>query len=102
MSPGHILFYCGAGLLGFTVILALVFLIWRPKYRPENVVYQDAESGETQRLRNGYPTDPSTRRRTTASSARTQRSTLPQTQTMPVDPQAPTELTENSWRNSQQ
>lgn len=34
-TQGEMLYYGGFALLGFTVLLALIFLIKRPKYRPE-------------------------------------------------------------------
>lgn len=61
MTLGQLLFWGGAGLLGLTVILAVVFLIKKPKYVPSKAAYES--SGETQRLRNGYPTDRLTIRR---------------------------------------
>ncbi len=36
MSPGRLMFYGGLGLFGLTVVLLIVFLIWRPKYVPES------------------------------------------------------------------
>lgn len=62
MSTGEMIFYCGLGLLGATVLLAIVFWIAKPKYTPENVTYEGGSQG-TQRLRNGYPTDPLTIRK---------------------------------------
>ena len=35
MTTGHLIFYCGIGLLIFTVILAVVFWIKRPHYDPD-------------------------------------------------------------------
>lgn len=55
MSTGQIVFFSGVGLLLITITLAAFFVIKRPQYSPENVAYDDA--GNTQRLRNGYPTD---------------------------------------------
>lgn len=55
MTTGQFLFYAGAALLAVTAILAVVFLIKKPVYRPENTVY--ADSGRTQKLHSGYPTD---------------------------------------------
>lgn len=63
MTPGELLFYGGAALLGLTVILAIVFLIAKPKYRPEYGTYDGGDPGKTQRLLNGYPTDRVTIRR---------------------------------------
>lgn len=34
-TQGEMLYYGGFALLGFTLLLALIFLIKRPKYRPE-------------------------------------------------------------------
>lgn len=64
MTTGQILFYSGVGLLGLTVVLAIIFAIKKPQYKPGNVVYSAAD-GNTQKLRNGYPTDPLTIRRKT-------------------------------------
>lgn len=63
MTPGELLFYGGAALLALTVLLAIVFLIARPKYRPEAGTYDGGDPGQTQRLLNGYPTDRVTIRR---------------------------------------
>ena len=57
MTTGEILFYSGVGLLGLTVLLAIIFIIVKPKYEPENGVYDSGDPGRTQKLRNGYPTD---------------------------------------------
>lgn len=64
MTTGQLVFYAGIGLLGATVLLAVIFLIVRPKYKPENAVYTGGRTdGSTQRLRNGYPTERVTVRR---------------------------------------
>lgn len=63
MTPGNMLFISGAALLGLTVILAIIFLIKKPKYTPESAAYDDMAPGRTQRLLNGYPTDRMTIRR---------------------------------------
>ncbi|MEY8316983.1 hypothetical protein AALB19_06620 [Oscillospiraceae bacterium 50-58] len=68
MTTGQMVFYSGVGLLVLTIIVALVFLIKKPKYIPETAVYGDAVSNVTQRLRNGYPTERVTIRRETAQS----------------------------------
>lgn len=57
MTTGEILFYGGVGLLGLTVLLAIIFIIVKPKYEPENGMYDGGDPGRTQKLRNGYPTD---------------------------------------------
>ena len=66
VSTGQILFYSGAALLVLTIILAVVFIIKKPRYVPENAVYGNETPTRTQKLRNGYPTEAMTRRRTTA------------------------------------
>jgi len=63
MTTGQLIFYSGLALLGLTVLTAVIFIVKRPKYRPENAVYESAEAGQTQRLRNGYPTERQTIRR---------------------------------------
>ncbi len=63
MTTGQLIFYSGLALLCLTVLTAIVFIVKRPKYRPENAVYESAEAGQTQRLRNGYPTERQTIRR---------------------------------------
>ena len=63
MTFGQILFYSGIGLLGLTIILTIVFIIKKPKYTPESEAYSGLDEGQTQRLLNGYPTDPVTIRR---------------------------------------
>lgn len=61
MTTGQMVFYAGIGLLGLTIILAIIFLIKKPKYIPSKATY-DVPKG-TQKLRNGYPTDRLTIRR---------------------------------------
>lgn len=63
MTTGQLIFYSGVALLVLTAIVTIIFLVKKPKYIPENAVYQNAESGQTQRLRNGYPTERQTIRR---------------------------------------
>lgn len=62
MTTGQILFYSGIGLLVLTIVLAIIFAIKKPQYKPGNAAYT-AANGSTQKLRNGYPTDPLTIRR---------------------------------------
>ena len=52
MTTGTILFFGGIILLALTVILAVIFLIFPPKYRPENA----AVDKQTQPLTNYRPT----------------------------------------------
>lgn len=61
MTAGHLLFYSGAGLLALTIVLAIVFVLKKPQYRPESEAY--ATPGGMQKFRNVYPTDPITIRR---------------------------------------
>ncbi|MCI9332957.1 MAG: hypothetical protein HFG05_12460 [Oscillibacter sp.] len=55
MTTGQLLFYSGLVLLGLTVITAILFLLKKPKYIPENVIYEEMKTGHTQRLQNSYP-----------------------------------------------
>ncbi|MCX4372202.1 MAG: hypothetical protein OSJ58_10310 [Dysosmobacter sp.] len=66
MTTGQLLFYGGAALLGLTIVLAIVFLFVKPKYKPEVEDYRAGEPGKTQSLLNGYPTDRMTVRRESA------------------------------------
>lgn len=61
MTTGQMLFYSGVGLLVLTILLAIVFLVKKPQYIPEQVGVGPDGSNQTQKLRNGYPTDPVTR-----------------------------------------
>ena len=69
MTTGQLLFYGGVALLGLTVVLAIVFLIAKPKYKPEVEANQGGDAGRTQPLLNGYPTDRMTVRRESAKTA---------------------------------
>lgn len=64
MTTGQLVFYSGVGLLALTVLLGVFFLVKKPKYIPEQAVYEPGAPQQTQKLRNGYPTDRETRRRT--------------------------------------
>ena len=57
MTTGQMMFYAGAGLLGLTVLLAIVFAIKKPKYQPQNLTGESV----TAPMRNGYPTQEVTR-----------------------------------------
>lgn len=70
MTTGQLVFYGGFALLGLTVIVAIIFLIKKPMYRPESSIYEETAAGRTQPLRNGYPTERETIRR--GSSKRTE------------------------------
>lgn len=67
MTTGQIVFYSGVTLLALTIILAIIFIIRKPKYIPGNAVYGEADRN-TQKLHNGYPTDRLTIRRESARS----------------------------------
>lgn len=64
MTTGELVFYSGVGLLAFTLLLAVIFLIKRPKYVPESLSHIPEGSGSTQKLRSGYPTESMTHERT--------------------------------------
>ena len=70
MTTGQLVFYGGLALLGLTTIIAIVFLVKKPTYRPESPIYETTAAGHTQPLRNGYPTEKETIRR--GSSKRTE------------------------------
>lgn len=63
MSTGQLVFFSGVGLLGFTMILGIIFLVKRPQYIPESVAYASSSDQSTRKLRSGYPTDRLTIRR---------------------------------------
>lgn len=77
MTIGQATFWSGIGLLVFTILLCVFFWLKKPKYIPENITYENTETGRTQRLQNGYPTERETIRRE-----------------MPIDPLSPTWLEE--------
>lgn len=83
MTTGELIFTCGLGLLGLTVLLAILFLVKKPQYAPEKAVYAERISNETQKLRNGYPTDPLTVRRTSSRKAAPAKETA-DTATLPL------------------
>lgn len=62
MTTGQLLFYAGIATLVLTVLLAVVFLVKKPRYDPESAAHS-ANTSQTQKLRNGYPTDRLTIRR---------------------------------------
>ena len=69
MTPGQIMFLSGGALLAITIILAIVFMIKKPKYHPGDAVAEG--NGQTAPLRNGYPTEPITARYKTEKSIHT-------------------------------
>lgn len=60
MTQGQMMFLSGVALLIATIILAIIFLIKKPRYSPEQFAGTDSEAAF--RLRNGYPTDRLTKR----------------------------------------
>lgn len=67
MTTGQIVFFSGVTLLVLTIILAIIFIIRKPRYIPGNAIYGEADR-DTQKLHNGYPTDRLTIRRESARS----------------------------------
>lgn len=61
MTTGQMVFYSGVGLLVLTILLGIFFMIKKPQYIPEHAELTPGEPHQTQKLRNGYPTDPVTR-----------------------------------------
>lgn len=60
MTQGQMMFLSGAVLLLLTIVLAIIFIIKKPRYSPEQ--FEGTDSGATSRFRNGYPTDRLTKR----------------------------------------
>ena len=44
MSTGQIVFYAGIGLLVVTIILAVIFMVKKPVYHPENAAVAGGEN----------------------------------------------------------
>lgn len=63
MTTGQLMFYGGIALLVLTILLAIIFIIIKPKYVPESSAYDGSDASRTQQLRSGYPTDRLTIRR---------------------------------------
>ncbi len=61
MTTGQLVFYSGVGLMAVTILLAIFFVVKKPRYMPEQAGYIPAGPHQTQKLRNGYPTDPVTK-----------------------------------------
>ncbi len=80
MTTGQLLFYGGVALLVLTVILAVIFIIAKPKYVPQTAAYGGSDPGGTQRLRNGYPTDRVTVRRESSQPSAPAAGTLKETE----------------------
>lgn len=69
MTTGELVFYSGVGLLVFTLLLAVIFLIKRPQYVPEHLSNAADGTGSTQKLRSGYPTETLTHERASGGAA---------------------------------
>ena len=96
MTTGQMVFYSGAGLLVLTVLLAVFFAVKKPKYVPENAAHVSAGPQQTEQLRNGYPTDPVTRRSRggSAAAAPTEMQTAAATELMMDGPSGSSSATE--------
>ncbi len=91
MSLGQWLFFGGLALFAVTLIMGIFFLIFRPKYRPENAAVLAPGERQTTRLRNGYPTDGMTARQTQSPS-----------QQMRVENQGVPDMSQAQRRNTSQ
>ena len=63
MTTGKALFILGIVLMILTIILAILFLMKKPKYIPENAAVTVPGDPRTKSLKNGYPTNQLTIRR---------------------------------------
>lgn len=82
MTNGQLIFYMGIALLIVTVILVVIFALKKPKYVPESAAYIGGNAN-TQKLRNGYPTNRLTIRRDTKQSSTSETAIL-SNETMPL------------------
>lgn len=57
MTTGQIVFWSGIASLVFTILLVIFFAVKKPQYQPDGGVDTQWDTGNTRRLRNGYPTD---------------------------------------------
>ena len=62
-TTGELVFFSGVGLLLFTLVLAVIFAIKRPRYVPGELSPDQSPPGSTQKLRSGFPTEAVTRER---------------------------------------
>ena len=86
MTTGELVFYSGVGLLAFTLVLAVIFAVKRPKYVPESLSHTPGGAESTQRLRSGYPTDAMTHPRTDSGKPSPSRGTVPlEQETAPLE-----------------
>ena len=60
MTTGQLVFYSGILLLCLTLIIAIIFILKKPNYTPENAGYRTAK---TSQIPNSYPTERQTIRR---------------------------------------
>lgn len=56
------MFFGGVALLAVTVVLAIVFMIWKPVYRPESAAVQVPGDQYAQQMTGSYPVPPVTAR----------------------------------------
>lgn len=57
MTTGNIVFFSGAGLFVFAILLGIGFLIKKPKYEPEKTVYDGRGKRKKQSFRHAYQTE---------------------------------------------
>ena len=85
MTTGELVFFSGVGLLLFTLVLAVIFAIKRPRYMPEELSHEQNPPGNTQKLRSGFPTEAVTRERAGKTEKIIEQGTIPlQQDTIPL------------------
>ena len=85
MTTGELVFSSGVGLLLFTLVLAVIFAIKRPRYMPEELSHEQNPPGNTQKLRSGFPTEAVTRERAGKTEKIIEQGTIPlQQDTIPL------------------
>lgn len=92
MTQGQMVFLSGTVLLIATIILAIIFLLKKPRYFPER--FDGTDSGATSRFQNGYPTDRLTKRYPSVSGAPVQPVVLKEETELFQESSEPTEETE--------
>lgn len=86
MTTGELVFFSGVGLLLFTLVLAVIFAIKRPRYMPEELSHDQNPLGNTQKLRSGFPTEAVTRERAGKTEKIIEQGTVPLEQgTVPLE-----------------
>ena len=87
MTTGTLLFYGGFALLALTIILAVIFAVRPPKYKPESAAVTAPGRLQTQPLRNGYPTvNPTGQQRGPTASMPSSAPTAPMPSSAPTAP----------------